>query len=161
MTRNAGLFAAIVLAVFSLIVTGCGNKAKDSAEAPAPVQAKVNMQEGQWAITTTMEIPGMPANMMKPHTMTTCLTQKEPVAKMDEKNSCKMQDLSTVGNTVSWKVVCPEATSKGSITYAGTTYDGIVETNMKMGGKDVTSKMTMTGKYIGPCPPPAAAPVQK
>ena len=163
MTRNAGFFAVIVLAVFSLMVAGCGDKAKDSAQAPAqaPALAKVNMQEGQWEITTTMEMPGMPANMMKPHTVTTCLTQKEPVAKIDEKNNCKMQDLTTVGNTVSWKVVCPEATSKGSITYAGAAYDGIIETNMKVEGKDMTSKMTMKGKYIGPCPTPADAPVQK
>ena len=161
MTRSAGLFAVIVLAVFALMVAGCGNKAKDSAQAPAPSPAKVNMQEGQWEITTTMEMPGMPAGAMKPHTVTTCLTQKDPVSKVDEKNDCKMQDLTTVGNTVSWKIVCPEATSKGSITYAGAAYDGIMETNMKMEGKDMTSKMTMKGKYLGPCPAPAAAPVQK
>ncbi len=166
MTRSAGLFAVIVLAVFALMVAGCGNKAKDSAQAPASAPAKVNMQEGQWEITTTMEMlgmPEMPAGKMKPHTMTTtaCLTQKDPVAKIDEKTNCKMQDLSTVGNTVSWKIVCPEGTSKGSVTYAGTTYDGIMETNMKMEGKEMTSKMTMKGKYLGPCPAPAAAPVQK
>ncbi|HTZ16958.1 MAG TPA: DUF3617 family protein [Dissulfurispiraceae bacterium] len=160
MTRSAGLFAVIVLAVFSLMVVGCGDKAKEGGQAPAPAKPKVNMQEGQWEITTTMEMPGMPANMMKPHTVTTCLTQKEPVAKFNEKSDCKMQDLTTVGNTVSWKIVCPEATSKGSITYAGTTYDGAVETDMKMEGKQVTSKMTLKGKYLGPCPEPAA-PAQK
>jgi hypothetical protein len=159
MTRNAGLFAVSVLAVFALMVAGCGDKAKDGAQVPASTPTKVNMQEGQWEITTTMELPGMP----KPHTMTTmtCLTQKDPVAKIDEKNNCKMENLTTVGNTVTWKIVCPEATSRGSITYAGATYDGIMETNIKMEGKDMTSKMTMKGKYIGPCPAPAAAPVQK
>ncbi len=159
MTRNAGLFAVSVLAVFALMVAGCGDKAKDGAQVPASTPTKVNMQEGQWEITTTMELPGMP----KPHTMTTmtCLTQKDPVAKIDEKNNCKMENLTTVGNTVTWKIVCPEATSRGSITYAGASYDGIMETNMKMEGKDMTSKMTMKGKYIGPCPAPAAAPVQK
>jgi hypothetical protein len=145
----------------SIRTNGCRlrRKAKDGAQVPASTPTKVNMQEGQWEITTTMEMPGMP----KPHTMTTttCLTQKDPVAKIDEKNNCKMENLTTVGNTVTWKIVCPEATSRGSITYAGATYDGIMETSMKMEGKDMTSKMTMKGKYIGPCPAPAAAPVQK
>ncbi len=159
MTRNARLSAVSVLAVFLLMVAGCGDKTKDGAQAPASTPTKVNMQEGQWEITTTMEMPGMP----KPHTMTTttCLTQKDPVAKIDEKNNCKMENLTTVGNTVTWKIVCPETTSRGSITYAGATYDGIMETNMKMEGKDVTSKLTMKGKYIGPCSAPAAVPVQK
>ncbi len=113
------------------------------------------MQEGQWEITTTAEMQGLPAGMMKPHTFTTCLTQKDPIAKDKELTDCKMQDIQTVGNTVSWAIVCPNVTSKGTITYAGTTYDGLIESVMRVEGKDMTTKMTMKGKHLGPCPAPA------
>ncbi len=161
MKRSALFFAAVVLAVFSLLVSGCGDKPKDAAQAPAPTASapKVNMQDGQWEITTTAEMQGMPAGMMKPYTFTTCLTQKDPIAKDKEQTNCKMQDVKTVGNTVSWTIVCPDVTSKGSITYAGTTYDGFIESAMKVEGKDMTSKMTMKGKHLGPCL--AQAPAQK
>src|SRR6202142_1032107 len=79
MTRNAGLFAVSVLAVFSLMVAGCGDKAKDGAQVPASTPTKVNMQEGQWEITTTIEMPGMPKPLIM--TTTTCLTQKNREAK--------------------------------------------------------------------------------
>jgi hypothetical protein len=69
--------------------------------------------------------------------------------------------MKVVGNTVTWGVVCPNATSKGTITYAGTSYDGLIENVMKVEGKDMTSKMTMKGKFVGPCPAPAAVPAQK
>lgn len=144
--------------VFALALAGCGDKAKDGAQAPASAPMKVNMQEGQWEITVTTEIPGMPAGMAKPHVITNCLTQKEPIAKVKQESDCKMQDLKTVGNTVSWTTVCPNATSKGTITYAGTSYDGLMESTTKMEGKEMTMKMTMKGKYLGPCPAPAAAP---
>lgn len=160
MKRTLVLVAA-VLTVMVLMIAGCGDKPKNGAPAPATTAQKVNMQDGQWEITMTTEMAGMPAGMMKPHTMTTCLTQKEPVAMPKEQTDCKMQNLQTVGNTVTWTIVCPNATSKGTITYAGTTYDGLIETAMKVEGKDMSSKMTMKGKYLGPCPAPTAAPVKK
>ena len=152
----------MLLFVFALSLTACGEKPKDGAQAPAPAQPKVNMQEGQWEVTVANEMPGMPASMAKPHIMTTCLTQREPIAKVKEESDCKMQDMTTVGNTVTWTIVCPNATSKGTITYAGTSYDGHIESTMKTEGKEMTVKMTMKGKYLGPCPaPPASAGPQK
>jgi len=148
---------------FALSLTACGEKPKDGAQAPAPApaQPKVNMQEGQWEVTVTSEMPGMPASMAKPHIMTTCLTQREPIAKVKEESDCKMQDMTTVGNTVTWTIVCPNATSKGTITYAGTSYDGLMESVMKVEGKEMTMKMTMKGKYLGPCPTPPTAPASQ
>lgn len=109
------------------------------------------MKEGLWEITTTVDMPGMPAGMMKPHTTTACLNQKESVPKGKNETDCTMKDLKAEGNTVTWTVVCKDSTSKGRITYAGTSYDGMTETTMKQDGKDTTIKTTMKGKYLGPC----------
>ena len=157
------LFLLVAMLVFALVLTGCGDKPKEGAQAPAsaPAQPKVNMQDGQWEITVTTDIPGMPAGMAKPHVVTTCLTQKEPVAKMKEESECKMQDMKITDNTVTWMIVCPNATSKGTVSYAGTSYEGMMETVTKVEGKEMNMKMNMKGKYLGPCPTPPPAPASQ
>jgi hypothetical protein len=147
MNRHAGFFLVLAVLACVLVMPGCEQKPKAASSSPA-----INMQDGLWEITTTVEIPGMPAGMMKPQTVTTCLSQKESVPKGKNETDCTMKDVRTEGNTVSWTVVCKEATSKGRITYAGATYEGTTESTMKQDGKDMTIKTTMKGRHVGPCP---------
>jgi len=162
MKRREGLLLLVVLLVFGLVIAGCQKKeasapAEQSASAPAekPAEAPkgVNMQAGKWEITNTMEMKGMPAGMVKPVTMTTCLNQKDYVPKEPQQkdNDCSMKDVKVEGNTVNWEMQCKNSSGKGSVTYAGTTFDGVMETMMKEGGKAMNAKMTMKGKYLGPC----------
>jgi hypothetical protein len=111
--------------------------------------AAPNMEDGLWEITSTVDMPGMPA---KSFTHTTCLT-KEKAVPQTAQSECTMKDVKTQGNTVTWTVVCKEGmgTSTGKITYAGTTMDGVIETTVKSNGKTMTMKSTMKGKRIGPC----------
>ncbi|TAN39731.1 MAG: DUF3617 family protein [Nitrospirae bacterium] len=156
MKRTAGLFMVMVLFLFGLAVSGCSKKQETSAPAPAEKPAaaqKVNMQEGKWEITNTMEMQGMPAGMMKPHTFTTCLSQKDYVPKDTEQKDCSMKTMKIDGDTVNWEVVCKDSSGKGRVTYAGSTFDGVIEMMMKDGGKEMNAKMTMKGKHIGPCTP--------
>jgi hypothetical protein len=108
-----------------------------------------NMEDGLWEITTTVDMPGMPA---KSFTHTTCLTKEKAVPQTSE-SGCTIKDVKTQGNTITWIVVCREgmSTSKGKVTYAGTTMDGVIETTVKTNGKTMTMKNTMKGKRIGPC----------
>ncbi len=109
-----------------------------------------NMQDGLWEITTKSEMKGMPAGMMKPMTHTTCLTQKNSVPEQPRKTDCKMSHTNE-GNTVSWTMTCPDSISKGRITYAGTTFEGTMETTMNHDGEKMQVKNSMKGKRIGPC----------
>jgi hypothetical protein len=111
--------------------------------------AAPNMEDGLWEITSTVDMPGMPA---KSFTHTTCST-KEKAVPQTAQSECTMKDVKTQGNTVTWTVVCKEgmSTSTGKITYAGTTMDGVIETTVKSNGKTMTMKSTMKGKRIGPC----------
>lgn len=147
MKRHAGFFTVLAVLVCVLVMTGCEQKPTASSSSPA-----INMKDGLWEITTTVDMPGMPAGMMKPQTFSTCLSRKEAVPKGKSETDCTMKDVKTEGNTVSWTVVCKEATSKGRITYAGNTYEGLTESTVKQDGKEMTIKTTMKGKYIGPCP---------
>ena len=162
MKLREGLLLLVVLLVFGLVMAGCqkkeasapgGESASAPAEKPAAAPKGVNMQEGKWEITNTMEMKGMPAGMIKPHTITTCLSQKDYVPKdtQQKESDCTMKDLKVEGNTVNWEMQCKNSSGKGSVTYAGSTFDGVMETMMKEGGKEMNAKMTMKGKYLGPC----------
>jgi hypothetical protein len=109
--------------------------------------AAPNMEDGLWEITTTVDMPGMGS---RSYTNTTCLTKEKAVPQTAE-SGCTIKDMKTQGNTVTWTVVCKEATSTGKVTYAGTTMDGVIETTVKTGGQTMTMKSTMKGKRIGPC----------
>jgi len=110
-----------------------------------------NIQDGMWEITSTVEMNGMQPGMMKPMTHTTCLTQKDSVPNKPAKSDCRMTDMKSEGNTVSWTVTCSDSVSKGKVTYAGSTFDGTMETTMNHGGKTMQMKNKMNGKRIGPC----------
>jgi len=115
-----------------------------------------DMQEGRWEITSTMEMPGMPAPI-PPMTTTQCLTDKDLIPRnTQQSNECKIVDTAIKGNTVSWKMVCNTqvGTTKGdgSITYMGDRFEGAI--TMVLSGPDQPS-MTMTtrmkGRRIGDC----------
>ncbi|MDX9709788.1 MAG: hypothetical protein RBT64_09555 [Trichloromonas sp.] len=43
---------------------------------PAPAAGQVDMQDGQWEITTRVEMPGIPVQI-PPMTVSQCITQKD------------------------------------------------------------------------------------
>ena len=111
----------------------------------------VNMKEGLWQITVTMEIPGMSIQMPS-HTFTHCLTKTYYIPLEEEPNKdCKIIKHDIIGDTVTWIVKCktPEGSviSKGKVTYKGTTFDGVVK--LEQEGMKITQKMK--GKLIGKC----------
>ncbi|MBO8143524.1 MAG: DUF3617 family protein [Thermodesulfobacterium sp.] len=111
----------------------------------------LNMKEGLWQITVTMEIPGM-SIQMPPHTFTHCLTKTDYIPLKEKPNKdCKIIKHDIVGDTVTWIVKCktPEGSviSKGKVTYKGTTFDGVVKIEQE--GMKITQKMK--GKLIGKC----------
>ena len=115
----------------------------------------IDMNDGKWEITSQAEMPGMPIQM--PATTTTqCLTKSQPApAPPQMPAGCKIPDFKINGNTVTWSVDCkqqdPPMVSKGTITYRGDSFEGVVENEMvgKEGKMNVT--VHMKGKRIGPC----------
>jgi hypothetical protein len=116
--------------------------------------AAPNYQEGLWEMTTTMNMPGMPKEMMRPMKHQVCLTKENAVPQQKEQGEqqCKMTNQRTVGNKVSWTMTCKNGmVSNGEITYSKTSFNGSQNTMTNQGGKQMTVKSTMSGKYIGPC----------
>ena len=140
--NKAKLLAALATAAFA---------------APALAQ-QPNLEEGNWEVTTKMEIPGMPFQMpAQKHNQ--CITKKEFVPDQSDKNrDCKVTDQKVTGNTVSWKMSCKgkdgTTEGEGKITYAGKSYDGMMMANMTQKGETMNMKMNFAGKHTGPCKSP-------
>lgn len=117
--------------------------------------AAPDMNEGQWEITSKMEMPGMPMQMPVT-TITQCITKENNVPKSgDQGGGCRMVDVKTSGNTVSWSMACDqsgqESTGHGEVTYSGDTMNGFFKffVNSPQGTMEMTN--TMNGRRVGPC----------
>ena len=117
----------------------------------APALAADMMKPGLWEVTTTVQMPGMPFQP-PPQTMRHCYTaqevKEEPVPK---NNDCKITDLKSSGNKVSWKLECKgemAGKGEGEMVYQGdSAYEG--KTKMQTQGMTITSRYK--GKRLGDC----------
>jgi len=126
---------------------------------PAVALAVPNMEEGNWEVTTKMEMVGMPM-AMPPQTVNHCMTKKDDVPDMSQRDQrCSLMEHKVEGNSVSWKMQCKgqEGTMNGTgrITYAGKTYTGTMQMIMTEpgGGEAMTINYQMQGRHTGPCKP--------
>ena len=110
--------------------------------------SELNMQEGQWEITTKMEIPALSMDM-PPMKHTQCLKQKNAVPQGSQSGQeCTISQTKITGNTVTWVMQCSggpggDTKGKGTITYNGSSMKGTIEMT------DTQSKMEMTGHLTG------------
>lgn len=111
----------------------------------------VDIEEGKWEITVTTEVAGMPMKM-PPTTFTQCIKKDEPVPHQEQPNQkCKMSDIKTEGNTVSWTMTCKnpggDMIGKGKVSYEGDKMNGGMD--METQGMKMTTKFD--GHRVGPC----------
>jgi hypothetical protein len=125
----------------------------------------VDMNPGEWQITTTVKIEGMPAgspmpSQLPPQVVERCLTQEDLVPKPEQQaqQQCKITEQEVIGDTVKWTMTCdaPEGGAKGSgtgtITYSRETLKGafIMKTQVP-GMGEMTMSSKIEGKRLGPC----------
>jgi hypothetical protein len=119
----------------------------------------LDMNEGDWEVTMTTSMQGLPFQMPpQTYTMTQCLTKQDMAPHDRSKKNCVIKDQKTVGNTYYWKVICEDKSGRtegeGRITYSGATYDGTINarlTDNARGGASMTMATKMNGRYLGPC----------
>lgn len=129
------LFISLLLSVSPLIAS--------------PVIA--NLQTGEWAMTTKMEIPdaayAMPAlNYRK------CISNEmmDP-SQINPGGECTMLEQTVLGNTYSWHMRCTAETGitniKGDATYNGDSMQG----DAHISSKKIRMVRHIHGHHIGPC----------
>jgi len=127
------------------------------------VFAQGGRRDGQWEVTTTMEMPGMPAGM-PPITATQCITKEQAAdpqkafaqvpQRGNQQNDCKVSDFKSSGNKVTYTVKCTtpqEMSADVEMTYRDNTYDGVMKMSISRGGQTMDMTMKMAAKRLGDC----------
>ena len=138
MKGKAGILAAVFL-LFLPAALGAGT---------------VDMQEGLWEITTTMEMPGMPGDM-PPMTQTHCITKEdlqneEKIIPRNEAG-CRLTGHNITGNRVTWTVECDEGSGTGEMTFDSNSYQGTMTMMMRGEGGAQQMNMRFSGRRLGDC----------
>ena len=116
----------------------------------------LDLNPGKYEITVKMEMAGMPAGMPT-QTMVQCMTEQDPVPRASaDAQGCKVTDMNTSGNTVTYTIVCDqqgaETESTGEVTFSGDTFEGKSTTKMGPAAGGMTVTVMTKGKRIGSCP---------
>jgi Protein of unknown function (DUF3617) len=121
-------------------------------------------RDGNWQVTIEMEMAGMPQRM-PPMTVTQCITKEQasdpsklvpqaPGGRGGLPPDCKMSDMKTEGNKVSWTMKCEgqnAMTGSGEFTYTADAYTGTMKMNVERGGQPMAMTMKYAGKRLGDC----------
>jgi hypothetical protein len=125
-------------------------------------------RDGNWEVTMTMEMAGMPQGMSMPPIKTTqCITPeeaKDPAKTVPQRpagrggaanpDDCKVSDYKQDGNKISWAMKCEGAqpmAGTGEFIYTGDTYTGTMKMDMARGGQPMAVTMKYNGKRLGDC----------
>lgn len=126
-----------------------------------PCAAGSGGNPGEWEVTATTEMTGLPMKMpAQAGTYTYCITDDQSVpTPKDKQKECTVSDVKTEAGAVHWKIDCNgkdgKTTGSGKIAYQGDTMTG--EQTMTLSGEDgmnIKIETHMTGKRLGPCKAP-------
>ena len=118
-----------------------------------------------WEVTSKTEMAGMPYAM--PETIITVCQPKggapDPQQMMQDEGNCKVSDVKTSGNKVTWKVRCDGDGQKmsggGEITHSMSSYQGTMHMSGTADGEKVDMKASYRGKRLGEACDTSAPPV--
>ena len=113
----------------------------------------LDFQEGRYEITSTIKMPGMTP---PPTTITRCLTKQAPLPDQSVADpKCKVVEMNTQANTVTWMVECDEEGQKmkgsGKMVYHGDSFEGTTKNVIMDPDGNMTVNTTIKGKRVGPC----------
>jgi hypothetical protein len=137
MSQAAPSFKTLLCASALLGAVLAGGRAADAADHP-------NIQPGNWEITTSMEIAGMPprpamtnSHCIKPDHLRDSQSFADSIQE-SKRGKCKVSDLKLESDKLSYSIACESgATGTSELVFAGTSYEG-------------TNKMTVPGHGNGP-----------
>lgn len=150
----------IVAAGLALAAAGCDRSAPGGKADSVPQASAINMQAGDWEITTLTKISsaGMPEQTI-PFGMTICVT-KEDISNntvVPQEAGCKVLSQKMTSNAYVAEFRCEDlqggvSEGKQEITYGGTTYSGtsVASTTHKDGQKSQLTT-SYSGRRLGDC----------
>ncbi len=131
----------------NLLCVGLGLCAVVSTSIPALAG---NHARGEWHITTSMQMPGMPV-AIPGGSFNQCMNRDGIPHQESPDQKCRKLSRKISGNTVTWHMTCtgPEGDvdMQGTSTYNGNSMHG----SMTMTTADGSMTIQMQGQKVGPC----------
>ena len=118
--------------------------------------ALADIQAGNWELTLTTTIEGMPGGMA-PITQTRCLGPEEardPSRLIGSGAGCEFSNKRDSGSEISFNVACTgqvPMTGSGAVRYTQTTVDGTLEIFANASGQRIVTRSQLSGRRIGGC----------
>jgi len=152
MSQTTPTLEVLLCATAILAAVLAGGRAANAADHP-------NVQPGNWEITVSMEMPGMPPRPAM--TSNRCIKpdhvkdSQSFADSMQERNrgKCKVSDLKLESDKLSYSFACDSgATGTSEILFGGTTYEGTNKMTVPgHGNGPMTITQHIKGKRIGDC----------
>ncbi len=113
-----------------------------------------DFKKGQWEMTYTTTMEGMPIAMPIPvRTEQQCIDKDEFIPESGEDGNCSHSSKRASANKIEWNIDCSDNSmvGKGVMEFSGETMDGNMEMKMEMMGQKISMKVVIEGKYLGAC----------
>ena len=118
--------------------------------------ARADVQEGNWELTLTASIEGMPGNMA-PMTQTKCITRedaRDPSRLIGAGAGCQFSNKRDTGSEITFDVVCTgqvPMSGSGAVRYSAQSFDGTMQITADMGNQKVMTRSQVVGRRLGAC----------
>ncbi|MEA3195160.1 MAG: hypothetical protein QOD26_3493 [Betaproteobacteria bacterium] len=126
--------------------------------AAASAGARADIQEGNWEMTITTSVEGMPGGM-GPITQARCLSgedARDPTRLVGAGAGCEFSNKRDTGSEITFDVVCSgqvPMNGSGAVRYTAQTVAGSLELAANMGNQRIMTRSQLTGRRLGECKP--------
>ena len=114
-----------------------------------------DVQPGNWEMTVTMSVDGMPG-AMAPVTQTRCLTAEDArdPSRLVGNAGCEFSNKKDNGSEMSFDVACRGQVpmqGKGVVRYSAQNVSGSLELGAESSGQKIMTRSQLTARRIGDC----------
>ena len=120
--------------------------------------ALADIEPGQWEMTVTTSVEGMPGGMA-PVTQARCLTRedaRDPTRLIGAGAGCEFSNRRDTGSEITFNVACTgqvPMSGSGAVRYSGQSVDGTLELTANLGNQRLLTRSRLAGKRLGDCKP--------
>ena len=118
--------------------------------------AQADIQAGNWEMTVTTSVQGMPGGMA-PITQLRCITPEDahdPSRLIGAGAGCVFSNRRDTGSEISFDVACTgqvPMSGSGAVRYTAQNVEGTLELTANMGDQRLVTRSQLTGRRLGEC----------
>ncbi|HEY8249122.1 MAG TPA: DUF3617 family protein [Burkholderiales bacterium] len=118
--------------------------------------ALADIEPGNWEMTVSTQVEGIPAGALAPIVQTRCLTREDArdPSRLVGGAGCEFSDRRDTGSEMSFNVSCGgqlPMRGSGLVRYTSQSVDGSLELSAETGGQKIMTRSRVVGRRLGAC----------